>query len=741
MQAQSITQSQTGLIRHKRRIYYLTGGVAVILTALVILIYFYLSDAFKPAPEVSVYANNGYAETLRVVTDRDYEPFSYIDENGEYAGLDVEMINEIANRLQMNLKLELLDWTDANQRFLSGQADAILNMETDSVADDPRMTATIPTAEKQYVVYGREKVESVPELYGKRVASLHRMPELGLDDEITYLDSYEEIFMALKEGECDFAICPIQVGNVFLEKLNMRDVLPSYAVSHIYGAIALSADNITLRNRLNAVISDMQREGRMDELDSKWISYRYQSMSLSAMIRSHPAAGVSFLLALLMVVFLFIVLMLQHKSTLEKDAYTEQLQDNIETINRQSEELREAKERAEASSNAKTTFLFNMSHDIRTPMNAIIGYTGLARREGNSAEEMRDYLAKIESSSQHLLALINDVLEMSRIESGKMELEPSEIDLRAAMDEVRDMFATQMSTKNIRYTVDSARITNRYVLCDKNRLNRILLNLISNAYKFTPEDGGVTVTLAQTNDGSDGFGAYELRVKDSGIGMTPEFAEKVFEALERERTSTVSGIQGTGLGMAITKSIVDLMGGDIEVNTAPGAGTEFIVRLKFEIAAGVEPSGEDKQRESNEEASELDFSKRRLLLVEDNEINREIATMILTQAGFMLETAVNGQEAVEQVAASLPGYFDAILMDVQMPVMNGYEATKAIRALDDPALANIPIVAMTANAFNEDIQTARAAGMNGHIAKPIDVSVMMRTLTELLRNKVPVGDV
>ena len=489
MENSKTAQNRKGFFGRKRNIFLLTGIIAALLVFFLIFVYLYLSDAFKAAPKVTVHANNSYTETLRVVTDRNYEPFSYIDENGEYAGLDVELINEIANRLQMNLELELLDWTEANQRFLSGQADAILNMETDSVVKDARMIATIPTTEKQYVAYGREKIDSVPELYGKRVASLHQMPELGLDGEITYLDSYAEIFEALRVGKYDFAICPIQVGNVFLQKLEMSDVLPSYAVSHIYGAIALTADNLTLRNRLNAAISDMQREGRLDELDDKWVSYHYQSMSLSAMIRSHPVAGVSFLLALLMVVFLFIVLMLQHKSALEKDAYTERLQENIETINRQSKELKEAKKRAEASSNAKTTFLFNMSHDIRTLMNAIIGYTGLAQREGNSVEDMRDYLTKIESSSQHLLALINDVLEMSRIESGKMELEPSDIDLRAAMDEVRDMFATQMSTKNIRYTVDSAQITNRYVLCDKNRLNRILLNLISNAYKFTPVDG------------------------------------------------------------------------------------------------------------------------------------------------------------------------------------------------------------------------------------------------------------
>ena len=386
---------------------------------------------------------------------------------------------------------------------------------------------------------------------------------------------------------------------------------------------------------------------------------------------------------------------------------------------------------AEESSRAKTTFLFNMSHDIRTPMNAIIGYTSLAEREGNSFEQVREYLVKIKASSRHLLALINDVLEMSRIESGRMELEPVEMDLRETLDEARDMFATQMAEKQIEFTVDSSQVRNSRVLCDKNRFNRVLHNLLSNAYKFTPQGGSISATLWQIGDESDGSGKYELRVKDSGIGMSPEFADRVFEAFERERTSTVSGIQGTGLGMAITKSIVDMMGGSIEVITAPGAGTEFVVRLTLPLQ-----SGSGTERENETETAEPDapaFDAMRLLLVEDNEINREIALEILGAAGFTLETAVNGREAVEKVSASAPGYYNAVLMDIQMPVMNGYEAARAIRALDDAALASIPIVAMTANAFSEDIENAKEAGMNAHVAKPIDVDKLMKTLAQILR--------
>ncbi|MBR6013683.1 MAG: amino acid permease [Selenomonadaceae bacterium] len=386
--------------------------------------------------------------------------------------------------------------------------------------------------------------------------------------------------------------------------------------------------------------------------------------------------------------------------------------------------------KAEESNKAKSTFLSNMSHDIRTPMNAIIGYTTLLKKEENLPPLAVEYLDKIEGSNKHLLALINDVLDMSRIESGKMELDIGKVDLVKMMDEMRDLFATQMVTKSIDYVVKVERVENKIVMCDVPRLNRVLLNLISNAYKFTPEGGKVGVTLTQVGVDDD-TGFYELRVKDTGIGMTPEFAAKVFEAYERDRS--VSNIQGTGLGMAITKSIVELMGGTIGVKSELNKGTEFIVNLSFRKV-----DEEHNETENNSEQNmnkEIDFSKVHLLLVEDNEINREIAAMILTEFGFTLDTAENGKIAVEKISESKPRTYQAILMDIQMPVMNGYEATKKIRELKNSELSNIPIIAMTANAFAEDIQAAKNAGMNNHIAKPIDIPTMIATLTEVLKNR------
>ena len=461
--------------------------------------------------------------------------------------------------------------------------------------------------------------------------------------------------------------------------------------------------------------------------------------------------------------------------------------------------------KAEQSNRAKSTFLSNMSHDIRTPMNAIIGYTELAKKDKCLSPEAMQYLEKIESSSKHLLALINDVLEMSRIESGKMELDMKDDDIVSAIGEVRDLFITQMEQKQIIYTVTAENVTDRMVVFDKGRLNRVLLNLISNSYKFTPEGGAVSLTLRETGremadepaipdfdnannaassmkqgnageasiptqptrdnargasvpaqnmmgsekadsseakangdtstgempEGKVEFALYEIRVKDNGMGMSKEFAAHVFEAYERERTTAVNNIQGTGLGMAITKNIVSLMGGTIDVVTEQGKGTEWIIHLSFRVSEKAECESEEKQK-GDVNKFELDYSTIRLLLVEDNAVNREIASLILTESGFKLDTAENGQEALDKVASSEPGYYNAVLMDVQMPVMNGYDAAKAIRALPDPALSRIPIIAMTANAFAEDIQAAKDAGMDEHIAKPIDIGKMLETLTNVL---------
>ena len=525
--------------------------------------------------------------------------------------------------------------------------------------------------------------------------------------------------------------------------------------------------------------------------------------------------------------------------------------------------LSDAVAAAETANRAKSTFLSNMSHDIRTPMNAIIGFTTLALSNIDDKERVKDYLAKTLASSNHLLSLINDVLDMSRIESGKIHLEEVEVNLSDVLHDLKTIVSGQIYAKQLELYMDATDVTDEDVYCDKTRLNQILLNLLSNAIKFTPAGGTVSVRVRQLAGKVHGCGQYEFRIKDNGIGMSPEFAKKIFEPFERERTSTVSRIQGTGLGMAITKNIVDMMGGTIEVQTAQGKGSEFIICLPMRTqdehrpvekiteleglkalvvdddfntcdsvtkmlvkvgmraewtlsgkeavlrarqsiemsdvyhayiidwrlpdmngievtrqirslhddtpiiiltaydwsdieveakAAGVtafcsKPMFMSDLRETlmsalgqklTDASQELlpeedaDFKDRHILLVEDNELNREIAQEILREYGFRVDTAENGAVAVEKVRAAAPGSYDLVLMDVQMPVMDGYTATRQIRALEDPALAGIPILAMTANAFDEDRRNAMESGMNGFLSKPIVIGDLVQELHKIL---------
>ena len=401
---------------------------------------------------------------------------------------------------------------------------------------------------------------------------------------------------------------------------------------------------------------------------------------------------------------------------------------SIFSIIKKREQLIEAERLlAEENSRAKSAFLSNMSHDIRTPMNAITGYTALALKEEGVPESTRSYLEKIDTSGKQLLSLINDILDMSRIESGKMELDPAPADLTEILDETCHIFDIQMQAKPLTYTVDHSDVKHRYVVCDKNRLNRILLNLISNAYKYTPSGGNVSVRLTEPETTATET-TYEISVSDTGIGMSPEFAEHIFDSFERERSQTVNAIQGTGLGMAITKRFVEMMNGTIFVQTEQGKGTTFTVRLRFPLAKEEDVHAPIAQAESKH----IDFSGVRILLAEDNPINSEIACMILTQEGFIVDVAENGQVAAEMLEQSDAGYYSAILMDIQMPVLNGYDATRRIRESAGEN-ARIPIIAVTANTFEDDRQEAFDAGMNAHVAKPFNPDELIVTLAECIK--------
>ncbi len=408
-------------------------------------------------------------------------------------------------------------------------------------------------------------------------------------------------------------------------------------------------------------------------------------------------------------------------------------QEMLEVTRRQKEELeiakddlQEAVEKAENASRAKTTFLFNMSHDIRTPMNAILGFADLAEKSGDDLEGMREYVKKIKAAGDILLSILNNVLEMSRIEKGTITLEEEACEIEKFNESLFTMFDAQMIQKKIRFTRES-RIQNPYIYCDVIKMREVFLNILSNAYKYTDEGGTVDMLVEELPSQRPGYVELRTRISDTGRGMSEDFLPTLFEEFARERNSEGNRIEGTGLGMAIVKRFVDLMGGTVEVRSKVGEGSTFIVTTRHRIA-----NKEDVKGNVQEKKEIGDFTGKRLLLAEDMDVNAEIAMVILKKAGFEVERAENGQVCVDKVRERPANHYDVILMDIQMPKLNGYEAAREIRNLDEPGKSDVPIIAMTANAFEEDRKNAIAAGMNGHVGKPIVVEDLMGNLAEVM---------
>lgn len=390
------------------------------------------------------------------------------------------------------------------------------------------------------------------------------------------------------------------------------------------------------------------------------------------------------------------------------------------------EALAKAKSDADAANQAKTSFLFNMSHDIRTPMNAIIGFTNLLRKYQDNPERRADYLDKIETSSNVLLSIINNVLEMARIEKGAILLQDIATSAQEFNDTLINLFSEMMKSKGLTFscTMD---VQHDMVFVDPTKLREIYYNILSNAFKYT-EKGSVSMNLKEIPCKREGYALYQTTITDTGMGMSDDFLPHLFEEFSRENNTTDNKIEGTGLGMPIVKRLVELMEGTIEVTSQKGVGTTFVVTIPHKIATDYEPVQED--------VSSIDpagFKGKRILLTEDNDLNAEIATEVLKEVGFIIERAEDGKRAVEMMGQAQAGYYDIILMDIQMPNLNGYQATQIIRQMSDKKKAGIPILAMTANAFEEDKRNAIEAGMNGHLVKPIDTTELFKTLAKHLR--------
>lgn len=656
----------------------------------------FLKDASTDAYDMLLLSNEG----------------SYLDRSGE--------------RGLKQISKDLLPLMQGEERILLLRQDK----DTDILMFGTRITPLFVEEEKMEYLFVYYKLDSY--------LSLLKMESFGGNGQIRIIDSKGTTLLYsgnLLTSENRYLFFGTYKGAQFLHHdiVKDRDSFREYVLSGKSDAI-----HVELESGENKIISF----SKITNMDWYIVISIDQSLVMGTRFISVEKIGRMSLVAVMVIVLLslitiFLIVYQSQKKTNAQNRELEKLNEQLRANNASLEEAKHLAEQsfhvAEEANKAKSTFLSNMSHDIRTPMNAVIGFATLGMKNVDNVEKVKEYFAKIMSSSTQLLSIINDILDMSRIESGKLFLKESEVNLSDVLRDLKTIVDEQIHANQLTLFIDIMDVTDKDVFCDKTRLNRLLMNLVSNAMKFTPAGGIISIRVSQFPHTIEGKGVYEIHVKDTGIGMSQEFARKIFEPFERERTSTVSKIQGTGLGMAITKNIVDMMGGTIEVYTEKGKGTEFIIRLEMRMQSkhqSGEKVGEEVGLPILPETS-ADFQGKKLLLVEDNDMNCEIILELLREYGFYIDTAKNGAEALEKVSASKPEDYDLVLMDIQMPVMDGYEATRRIRMLDEPSLSSVPIIAMTANAFEEDRKAALECGMNGFISKPIDLNEVIHVLNSV----------
>lgn len=690
---------------------------------------------------------------IRVGYRDGYLPFCGTNKNtGEVDGLLKDFIAVSSNVVRnADVRFETTPYpnTDALIKALKNkEIDCIFPVSLDLYdAEEMGILLTDPVMEiEELLVVKKSEVDdfdmSEPKriaVNGKNMSHAAIAREQYPDWEPVSFNSPDECMKAVANGNADCMLVSNYRYGVMLRQFENHDLVTistGITMNHMF---AVLPDNFCLYSILGR-LTNMMSSAEIHSSLTKHTQTDSQ-ITLSDIIRTHIGYIILFfavIIAIISVLFLKSLSSMKKTKQLNSELKTHQKQlseayedqkDHLEEIALLNTELEWAKTQAEAASSAKTSFLFNMSHDIRTPMNAIMGFRDLLEKHIDEPERRADYLRKIKDASKVLLSIINNVLEMARIEKGTVVVEEVAMNTKNFGISIFSVFSEMMAEKNIEFTHEDL-VVHHNVYCDPTKMREVFINLLSNAYKYTKPGGKVHVRLRELPSDREGYGIFETSVSDTGIGMSAEFLAHIFEEFSRENTSTANKIEGTGLGMPIVKRLVELMGGTIRVTSEKGVGTTFVVTLPHRIAN----ESENAEPETIV-TDETVFDGKRILLAEDNDLNAEIAEEILTSAGFMIERAEDGAICYEKIVSSDKGYYDLVLMDIQMPNMDGYQATRAIRALADKEKANIPIIAMTANAFEEDRSKAVNVGMNGHIAKPIDVTELLRELAKVLAHK------
>ena len=672
---------------------------------------------FSPEPTVEIEAGitSESAPVLRIATDYDFCPNSYYNKDGELSGLYVEIMIEVANRLGMRPEFKTADWMGCRKMLTEDEVDVLTGLEIFSNMEGT--LRTIPFCSDELRVYGRSRIDSA--LAGKKVALMARsVIATTYDLQCDYLEysTNTEILEAVEQGEADFGICHGAVATKIIEK-NHLHLVPSLVITKSYPALAVHDTQPKLQRMINEVVRDMSEDGTIGRLQNKWITEFARNRSLEYVFHQNEVFYITFILGIIIVLCIT-------AGYWEVDRRQEKY---IRTLLEYQEKLQQSNEETKRANQAKSEFLSHMSHDIRTPINGIMGMVEIIKKNLDDPERIKDCLEKIDKASHHLLSLINDVLDMSKIGSGKVHLEEIPVDLDEEMEKIHAIADVQAKKQEIRFSIEDE-VVHRQFLGSPAHLRRILLNLISNALRYNKKGGKICLAIREVEYDGSHIG-LEFKVQDTGIGMSREFVEKsLFKPFTQEDDRVRTEYRGTGLGMSIVYELVKQMNGTIDVNSKPGEGTTFTVKLAFKT---VDPAWKKKEiQEENRNITGMN-----ILAAEDNQLNMEILQFLLEEAGAKVTAVSDGKQAVEYFADAASGTYDVILMDIMMPVMDGLEASKKIRELPEGKGKDIPIIAMTANAFVEDKEKTKEAGMNAHLTKPVNREEIIRVLAAYWKNK------
>ena len=624
---------------------------------------------------------------------------------------------EVANRLGMRPEFKTADWMGCRKMLTEDEVDVLTGLEIFSNMEGT--LRTIPFCSDELRVYGRSRIDSAAALAGKKVALMARsVIATTYDLQCDYLEysTNTEILEAVEQGEADFGICHGAVATKIIEK-NHLHLVPSLVITKSYPALAVHDTQPKLQRMINEVVRNMSEDGTIGRLQNKWITEFARNRSLEYVFHQNEVFYITFILGIIIVLCIT-------AGYWEVDRRQEKY---IRTLLEYQEKLQQSNEETKRANQAKSEFLSHMSHDIRTPINGIMGMVEIIKKNLDDPERIKDCLEKIDKASHHLLSLINDVLDMSKIGSGKVHLEEIPVDLDEEMEKIHAIADVQAKKQEIRFSIEDE-VVHRQFLGSPAHLRRILLNLISNALRYNKKGGKICLAIREVEYDGSHIG-LEFKVQDTGIGMSREFVEKsLFKPFTQEDDRVRTEYRGTGLGMSIVYELVKQMNGTIDVNSKPGEGTTFTVKLAFKTVDSAWKKKEIQGENRN-------ITGMNILAAEDNQLNMEILQFLLEEAGAKVTAVSDGKQAVEYFADAASGTYDVILMDIMMPVMDGLEASKKIRELPEGKGKDIPIIAMTANAFVEDKEKTKEAGMNAHLTKPVNREEIIRVLAAYWKNK------